>query len=109
MDKRREEIVWSISSFAFFVSILLSIRQRILVTDFTPYVLVGFVLMFKVYFQSLRLDCLNFKKFTRMVLISSMGELVVILVFVFLQPLIFNFNGQYLFTKVYEPYKIKNS
>ncbi|CUV65949.1 conserved membrane hypothetical protein [Sulfurovum sp. enrichment culture clone C5] len=105
--KEEKDIVWSISSFAFFVSILLSIRQRILVTDFTPYVLVGFVLMFRVYFQSLRVRLPKFQKIYKNGFNISMGSLVVVLIFVFSQPLIFNFNGQYLFTKVYEPYKIQ--
>jgi hypothetical protein len=107
--KEEKDIVWSISSFAIFVSILLSIRQKILITDFTPYVLVGFVLMFRVYFKSLRVRLPKFQKIYKNGFNISVSVLIVALIFVFLQPIIFNFNGQYLFTKIYEPLKIQQN
>lgn len=107
--KEEKDIVWSISSFAIFVSILLSIRQKILVTDFTPYVLVGFVLMFKVYFQSTRVRLPKFQKIYKNGFRLSVGVLFVILIFVFVQPIIFHFNGQYVFKKLYSPLKIQQN
>lgn len=105
--KEDKDIVWSISSFAIFVSILLSIRQRIVVTDFTPYILVGFVLMFKVYFQSIRVRLPKFQKVYKNGFMLSLSVLISMLIFVFFQPIIFLYNGQYLFTKIYAPYKIQ--
>lgn len=107
--KEEKDIVWSISSFAIFVSILLSIRQRIAVTDFTPYILVGFVLMFKVYFQSLRVRLPKFQKIHKNGFMLSMAVSIFMLIFMFFQPIIFLYNGQYIFTKIYAPYKIQQT
>ena len=105
--KEDKDIVWSISSFSIFVSILLSVRQRIVVTDFTPYILVGFVLMFRVYFQSIRVRLPKFQKVYKNGFMLSLSVLISMLMFVFFQPIIFYYNGQYLFTKIYAPYKIQ--
>jgi hypothetical protein len=56
------DIVWYISFIPLIISILLSIRQQILIVDFAPYLLVGLMIPIKIYFRSLRVRLKRFRK-----------------------------------------------
>ncbi len=55
------DLVWSISFSALILSILLSIRQHILIVDFSPYLLAGIMIPVQVYFRSMRVRMNRFQ------------------------------------------------
>jgi len=55
------DILWYISTTAFVVSLLLSIRQKILVTDFTPFIIIATPLSVKVFKNSLAIRLKEFR------------------------------------------------
>ncbi len=55
------DLVWTISFTALLLSILLSIRQQVLIVDFSPYLLVGTMIPVAVYLRSLRVRMRRFQ------------------------------------------------
>lgn len=102
-----KSIIWYISSIALFLSLLLSIRQRIFITDFAPYIFIGIIFMMQIYYQSLRVRLPAFQVVYKRGLFVSLSILILSVLFIVAQPLIFSVtNGLYFnFTnKVYRPY-----
>ncbi len=60
IDKQRD-ILWYISTTSFIISLLLSIRQKILVIDFTPYIVIATPLSIKVFKNSLAIRLREFR------------------------------------------------
>jgi hypothetical protein len=56
------DLYWTIAFTALAVSILLSIRQQILIVDFSPYLLVGTMIPVAVYLRSLRVRMRRFQR-----------------------------------------------
>jgi hypothetical protein len=82
------DIYWTISFTALAVSILLSIRQQILIVDFSPYLLVGTMIPVAVYFRSLRVRMRRFQRRYRIAGAVVMATLLLsTLTVVFHQPL----------------------
>lgn len=59
--KGKRSIYWYVSMTAFLFSFLLSFRQRILIEDFAPFVVVTVPLMMKLFFHSLRVRLPRFR------------------------------------------------
>ncbi|MBN2722233.1 MAG: hypothetical protein JXQ77_05390 [Campylobacterales bacterium] len=105
--REHKSIIWYISSIALFLSLLLSIRQRIFITDFAPYIFIGIIFMMQIYYQSLRVRLPAFQVVYKRGLWVSLSILIFSILFILLQPLIFSVtHGLYFnFTnKVYVPY-----
>lgn len=60
--REKKTLLWYISFTAFAFSLLLSIRQRVDITDFAPYVLISIVLMLNVFNHSVRVRLPEFQK-----------------------------------------------
>jgi len=60
--KEKKDILWYISFTAFSLSILLSLRQQVIMTDFAPYVIVAVVLMLVTYHKTLFVRLPQFQK-----------------------------------------------
>lgn len=60
--REKKTLLWYISFTALIFSLLLSIRQRVSITDFTPYVLIAVPLMLTLYNNSLRVRLPEFQK-----------------------------------------------
>ncbi len=60
--REKKSLVWYIAFTALFVSLILSIRQKIGITDFAPYVLIAVPLMLHLYHNSLRVRLPEFQK-----------------------------------------------
>ena len=56
------DIYWYIASGAMVISILLSVRQQVLIVDFSPYLLAGAMIPVAVYFRSLRVRMRSFQR-----------------------------------------------
>jgi len=105
--REKKTLLWYISFVALVFSLLLSIRQRVSITDFTPYVLVAVPLMLRLYNNSLRVRLPEFQK--RYILgfnILMITLIVSVLFIVFYQTTFYiSKNPARLFTnKVYAPY-----
>jgi hypothetical protein len=78
------DIFWYLSFIPLLISILLSIRQQILIVDFAPFLLLGLVIPAKVYLKSLRVRLKRFQNpyiFSMRILFFSMLFGILILVF----------------------------
>ena len=60
--REKKTLLWYISFTAFAFSLLLSIRQRVNITDFAPYVMIAIVLMLDVFNHSVRVRLPQFQK-----------------------------------------------
>ncbi|WP_296824634.1 hypothetical protein [Sulfurovum sp.] len=60
--REKKTLLWYIAFTAFAVSLLLSIRQRVYITDFAPYVMIAIVLMLDVFNNSVRVRLPQFQK-----------------------------------------------
>jgi len=81
--REKKSFLWYISFTALAFSLVLSIRQRVNITDFAPYVLISMVLMLDVFNRSLRVRLPEFQKhymrgFSVVVLILLMSDLIII-------------------------------
>ena len=60
--QEKKTLLWYIAFTALAFSLLLSIRQKIHITDFAPYVMIAVLLMLQAYFHSLRVRLPMFQK-----------------------------------------------
>jgi hypothetical protein len=60
--REEKNILWYISFFALVASLLLSIRQRVDLTDFAPYVVISVVLMLDTYYKSVRIRLPEYRR-----------------------------------------------
>ena len=60
--REKKTLLWYISFTAFAFSLLLSIRQRVYITDFAPYVMIAVVLMLDIFNHSVRVRLPEFQK-----------------------------------------------
>jgi hypothetical protein len=105
--REKKTLLWYISFTALAFSLLLSIRQRVYITDFAPYVTISIVLMLDVFNNSVRVRLPEFKKRYKKafyVVISFLALSVLIIVFhrtffIFLQD-----PSQHFAHRVYNPY-----
>jgi hypothetical protein len=81
--REKKDILWYISFTAFLLSIILSLRQQVHMTDFAPYVIVSVILMIVTYQKTLNIRLPQFQKWYRrgfsLVLISLFFSALVIL------------------------------
>jgi len=105
----REEktLLWYISFTALAFSLLLSIRQRIHISDFAPYVTIAIILMLDVFKNSIRVRLPEFQKLYKRafsVIIFFLGLSVSIIVFHQVFFLMLEDSSQHFAKRVYEPY-----
>jgi hypothetical protein len=60
--KEEKNILWYISFYAFIISLILSLRQRIHITDFAPYVIVSIILMVELFQNKIGVRLPEFQK-----------------------------------------------
>jgi len=61
--KGKKDIFWYVVTIVFFISIILSIRQKIIVTDFTPYIVIASPLVLEAFRQSISIRLNIYKTF----------------------------------------------
>jgi hypothetical protein len=82
--REAKDILWYISFTAFVLSIVLSLRQQVIMTDFAPYVIVSVVLMVVSYYRTLYIRLPQFQKGYRMgfrIVIASLVLSTLVLIF----------------------------
>jgi len=75
--REKKDILWYISFTAFLLSILLSLRQQVDMTNFAPYVVVAVVLMILIYLQTVQVRLPQFQKRYRLGFRIVIGSLIV--------------------------------
>jgi hypothetical protein len=105
--REKKTLLWYISFTALALSLLLSIRQRVYITDFAPYVSIAIILMLEVFNNSLRVRLKEFQKRYMRVFLIVIGSLAVsIFVIVFHQFLFLMTDtpSKHFANRIYKPY-----
>lgn len=105
--REEKSLLWYISFTALAFSLLLSIRQRIHIADFAPYVMITIVLMLDVFRNSVRVRLPEFQKLYNRgfyIVLSFLGLSTAIIIFHQAFFLILDDNSKHFAKKVYEPY-----
>ena len=95
--KEEKNLLWYISFFSLVVSLLLSLRQKLLLEDFAPFVVLSVPLMVKVFFNSYRVRLPAFRKLHTF-------SFIVVLVTLFISTMLSFFNKP-LYAFMHEPSK----
>jgi len=101
----QRDIVWYVGFIPFVVSLLLSMRQKIYITDFAPYMLPALIVVFAYFAQSYRVRLRQFRRAYR----SLFTFVFVVQLFMFLLLLMHPFSATLRstggFGKIYRPYE----
>ena len=89
--KKDFTLSWYISVTAFALSIIFSLRQRIYIEDFAPYVVVSLPLMLKTFLHSYRVRLKEFRKFYNILAITIVGMLLLNVVITFVNKPLYLF------------------
>jgi hypothetical protein len=105
--KEKKSLIWYISFTALAFSLLLSIRQRVHITDFAPYVMIAVVLMLKVFNNTIGVRLPEFqKRYKRgfIVVISFLAFTVFLIVGHKLLYLVLEDPRKHFVHRIYKPY-----
>jgi hypothetical protein len=105
--REKKPLVWYISFTALAFSLLLSIRQRIHISDFAPYVTIAVVLMLDLFNRSLRVRLPVFQKRYKLGSKIIMGSLILSAMVIFFHQFMYSINEdpkRYFANQAYEPY-----
>lgn len=105
--RERKDILWYISFSAFTLSILLSLRQQVIMTDFAPYVIVAVVLMVLTYQRTVNVRLPQFQKNYKIGFRIVIGSLVFsALIILFQKPLflLYDDKTKHFSYSFYEPF-----
>ena len=105
--REAKDILWYISFTAFIFSIILSLRQQVIMTDFAPYVIVSVVLMLLTYQKTLDVRLPQFQTAYKMGYRVVIFSLVLFsLIIVFHKPIFYFFDDKstHFAYPFYEPY-----
>jgi len=107
--REKKTLLWYISFTALAFSLLLSIRQRVYITDFAPYVTIAIILMLDVFNNSVRVRLPEFqKRYKRAfyVVLSFLALSVSIIVFHQFSYYFVKDASQHFAKKIYKPYHL---
>jgi len=105
--REEKNILWYISFIALMASLVLSVRQRIIVTDFAPYVIISVVLMLDTFNKSLRIRLPEYRRWYRAgYSIAMLVLLISSLTIIFHKSLFYIIKDpqKHFAAKLYEPY-----
>ncbi len=105
--REEKNILWYISSIALLASLVLSVRQRIILTDFAPYVVISVVLMLDTYYRSLRIRLPEYRRwyrggFVAVILVLVMSSLTIVFHKAFFS--LMTHPEKHFAARLYEPY-----
>lgn len=105
--REKKTLLWYISFTALAFSLLLSIRQRVVITDFAPYVLISVILMLDVFNKSVRVRLPEFQKrykraFT--VVLIFLGMSASLIIFHKVTYTLSSNSDRHFAKRIYEPY-----
>lgn len=108
----KRNLLWYISFIAFAFSLLLSIRQRIYLTDFAPYVLGAIILMLDQYNLSVRVRLPQFQTWYRRGFYLVIGSLVLSAFVILFNKVSYDISSspeKHFAKRIYQPYYLANT
>ncbi len=108
----KKTLMWYISFTALAVSLLLSLRQKVYITDFAPYVMISTIAMVDVFRQSLRVRLPQFQKRYLQAFYVVIAVLVVSDAAIIFNRLLYDMakeKGRHFAARVYAPYELAGS
>jgi len=105
--REKKTLLWYISFTALAFSLVLSIRQRVIITDFAPYVMIAIPLMLDLYHNSLRVRLPEFQKRYNLefkVVMASMFLSAFVILFYQIMFYVVKDPKVYFSNRVYKPY-----
>ena len=105
--REKKTLLWYISFTALAFSLLLSIRQRVVITDFAPYVMISIILMLDVFNHSVRVRLPQFQKWYKRgfyVAIAFLGLSASLIIFNKVTYILTANSGKHFAKGIYEPY-----
>jgi hypothetical protein len=109
--RESKDILWYLSFSSLVFSLVLSIRQKIEITDFAPYVLVSIALMLNIYLNSLRVRIYEHQKGYKLGFIFVISTLIISSLTIIFHKNIFDIlddNRKHFAYSVYKPYWLSN-
>ena len=106
-QREQKDILWYISFTAFVLSIILSLRQQVIMTDFAPYVIIAVVLMILIYQKTVQVRLPQFQRMYHFGFKMVIGSLIFTALIILFHKTFFLFmeNKSKHFTyPFYEPY-----
>ncbi|MFT7824319.1 MAG: hypothetical protein ABXS92_06100 [Sulfurimonas sp.] len=107
--KGEKPLIWFISFTALAISLLLSLRQQIHITDFAPYVMIAVGFMLQGYYQSIRVRLPRFQKPYRIGFRFVIAVLVFNMLLVVFHQVTYYMSGKYenhFAKRIYQPYDL---
>ncbi len=105
--REQKDILWYISFSAFILSLLLSLRQQVIMTDFAPYVIVAVVLMMLVYQRTVQVRLPQFQKTYKLGFKIVVGSLFLMSFIIIFHQLFFSIikdKSKHFAYPFYQPY-----
>lgn len=106
-----KNILWYISFVALVASLILSVRQRIIVTDFAPYVIISVVLMLDTFNKSLRIRLPEYQKWYLIGFYIVVSVLIITSLATIFHKALFSLMDspqRHFAAQLYEPYWLSN-
>ncbi|HIQ27910.1 MAG TPA: hypothetical protein EYH42_05375 [Sulfurovum sp.] len=107
--REKKTLLWYISFTALVFSLLLSLRQRVSITDFAPYVMISVVLMLNTLNNSVRVRLPEFQKRYKQgfyIVMISLGLSVSLIIFHKALFYLFVDPSQHFANRIYKPYNL---
>lgn len=95
--KGNQELIWHISTTVFVISLLLSIRQKIKVIDFTPYVVIAVPMVVSIFRNSISIRLQKFRKFYIRICTLVLFVLLLETLLIVLNYPIYKYSGKQLY------------
>lgn len=105
--REKKTLLWYISFTALAFSLLLSIRQRVIITDFAPYVMISIILMLDIYNHSVRVRLPQFQQWYKRgfyVAIAFLGVSASLIIFNKVTYILTDNSDKHFAKGIYEPY-----
>ena len=107
--KGDKDLIWYITMTVFVISLLLSIRQKIKVIDFTPYIVIAVPIVVNIFRNSISIRLEQFRNFYIKVCISVLFVLLLETLLIVLNYPIYKYTGKQLYLIDKNIYNIHNS
>jgi len=105
--EKKHDIIWYIAAVGLVFSLILSIRQRITITEFSPYILVGSIFLYRVYSDSINVRLKIYQKRYKRLFYITMATLVLGSATIIFHQTLFMFfedKQKHFAYSIYEPY-----
>jgi len=107
--REKKHILWYISFTALAFSLLLSLRQRVYITDFAPYVMISIIPMLSLLNHSIRVRLPEFQKHYKQGFVIVMTVLLLNTALIVFHKVLYTFSDnptEHFASRIYQPYEL---